>query len=247
MVRQAAPKLFAHLAGPMLAVIILIPSLQIGPVGDDYRVIDTAQPLAFHSLLSDLHLGSQGGPHYRPLEPISLRIDHRIWGDSPWGYHLTDILLHASSSWLTSQLAFAVSGSCLIAGTAGALFALHPIAASTIGQISARNSALVCVFLLLSTWLYLKFRETKSPVALFFSLAAFGLALLSKEQAYLFPGILFLLTMSNFEPTNEISNPRLRKSIFLISTALCIVALLLVLSHKEVVINVQESVANFTI
>jgi hypothetical protein len=236
-VRRAAPKLLAQLAGPILAIIILIPSLQIGPVGDDYRVIETAQPLSFRSLIGDLHFGSQGGPHYRPLEPISLRIDHRIWGESPWGYHVTNILLHASSSWLTSQVAFAVSGSWLVAGTAGALFALHPIAASTMGQISARNSALVCLLLLMSTWLYLKLRANHKLVVLLLSLGAFGMALLSKEQAYLFPGILLLLTVSNSESINDISKHRSRKVIFLISIALFVIALLLVLSRTEIVIN----------
>src|SRR5215475_12724733 len=122
MISGVIPKLLGNVVGPVAAILILLPSLNIGPIGDDYRLIDTAQPFSFHSIIRDLHLGSRGGPHYRPLEPISLRLDHLIWGESPWGYHLTNILLHASSSWLTSQVAFAVSGSWLVAGTAGALF-----------------------------------------------------------------------------------------------------------------------------
>jgi hypothetical protein len=239
MVRRAAPKLLAQFAGPLLAIIILIPSLQIGPVGDDYRVIETAQPLSPTAIIRDLHVGSRGGPHYRPLEPISLRIDHLIWNESPWGYHLTNILLHASSAWLTSRLAFVVFGSSLVAGTAGALFALHPIAASAVGQISARNSALVCLFLLMSTWLYLKFRANKKPVILLLSLGAFGMALLSKEQAFLFPAILFLLNMSNSESKNDFSRDRLRKIIFLISISLFVIAFLLVLSRGETVISLN--------
>src|SRR6266705_5426533 len=57
MLRRAAPKLLEHFAGPILALIILMPSLQIGPVGDDYRVIDTAHSLSVSNIVKDLHFG----------------------------------------------------------------------------------------------------------------------------------------------------------------------------------------------
>src|SRR5215475_8123501 len=146
MVRRAAPKLLAHFAGPLLAIIILIPSLQIGPVGDDYRVIETAQPLSVYSIIRDLYRGTLAGNLYRPLEPIALRIDYFVWKGSPWGFHFTNILLHATSAWLVSRIALLLSGSWMVATIAGVLFALHPIAAAVAGHISARNAGLVCLF-----------------------------------------------------------------------------------------------------
>jgi hypothetical protein len=238
MARRAAPRLFAHFAGPLLAIVMLIPSLQIGPVGDDYRVIETAQPLSFHAIVRDLHRGTRAGDLYRPLEPISLRIDNVIWKGSPWGFHFTNIVLHATSAWLVSRIALLLSGSWQIAVVAGVLFALHPITAATAGQISARNAGLVCLFLLLSTWLYLKFERTNKRFLLLLSLGAFGMALLSKEQAYLFPLFLLPLAINTPDRGTSAGETNLRRTLFLMGTLFC-VAVLLIMVGTEISIPVS--------
>ncbi len=238
MVRRAAPKLLAHFAGPLLAIIILIPSLQIAPVGDDYRVIETAQPLSFHAIVRDLHRGTRGGDLYRPLEAISLRIDYFIWKGSPWGFHFTNIMLHASSAWLTSRIALLLSGSWQIAAVAGVLFALHPITGAIAGQISARNAGLVCLFLLFSAWLYLKFETTNKRFLLLLSIGAFGMALLSKEQAYLFPFILLPLAINDADPPPNSGKNNLGATV-LILAALFGIALLLIIRGSEISIPIS--------
>ena len=32
--------------------------------------------------------------YYRPLTSLTFLIDHRIWGVAPFGYHVTNLLLH---------------------------------------------------------------------------------------------------------------------------------------------------------
>ena len=240
MIRRAVPKLLEHFAGPVLAIIVLIPSLQIGLVGDDYRVIDTAHPLSVISILKDLHLGTRGGNLYRPLEPISLRIDYFLWQGSPWGFHFTNILLHASSAWLVSRIALLLSGSWHLAAVAGVLFSLHPTTGAVAGHISARNAGLVCLFLLLSTWLYLKFERTDKRFLLLLSVGAFGMALLSKEQAYLFPAFLLVLAIepSHLAPDRQTNNLR---RIILMSTVLLMTSLLLIINGSEITIPFPAS------
>ncbi|MCI0565060.1 MAG: glycosyltransferase family 39 protein, partial [Nitrososphaera sp.] len=221
-----------HFSGPLLAVWILIPSLQAGLVADDYRVISAAgglkphttigdlshdsssephsqpaQPLSdrvehflrkvVNSITYDLRHGAHSGPHYRPVEPLSFRVESFIWKGSLWGYHLTNILAHALSAWLVSRIAFSLFGSWQVAAIAGSLFALHPIAASAIAVITGRNAGFVCLFLLFSTWFLLRFQATNNRFFLVLSIGTFGIALLTKEQAWVFPVFLLALLLSH--------------------------------------------------
>jgi hypothetical protein len=144
--------------------------------------------------------------------------------------------MHASSTWLTSRIAFALSGSWAVGAIAGILFAVNPLTAPVAGQVSARNTGLLCLFLLLCTWLYLKYQMSHHRSFLLLSIAAFLMALLSKEQAYMFPGILFILAMTTSDQTSSVPpKNRSRKLIFL-SFILLIIALCLFLSRYKIVI-----------
>lgn len=42
-------------------------------------------------MFSTFHLG-----HYQPLSWLTLALDYLIWGMNPFGYHLTNLVLHAA-------------------------------------------------------------------------------------------------------------------------------------------------------
>src|SRR5262245_58471669 len=44
-------------------------------------------------MFTHFHLG-----HYQPLAWVTLGLDFVIWGMNPFGYHLTNVILHAASS-----------------------------------------------------------------------------------------------------------------------------------------------------
>src|SRR5262245_17571435 len=46
--------------------------------------------------------------HYQPLSWLSLGIDYSIWGMNPFGYHLTNLLLHAATTVLCFYLVLAI-------------------------------------------------------------------------------------------------------------------------------------------
>lgn len=131
-------------------------------------------------------------PYYRPLFYASLALDHFFWKDNPFGYHLTNIVLHAAVSILVYLLAKRMTKSRAAAFVAGLLFAVHPVHAEAVAWVSARNELLSAFFMLLSYLTFVLFLEKRKNTVLFASLLTFFMALLSKEMAITLPLLVFL-------------------------------------------------------
>lgn len=131
-------------------------------------------------------------PYYRPLFFISFALDYFFWKENPFGYHLTNIILHAAISLHVYLLARRITESRAAAFTAGLLFAVHPIHAEATAWISARNELLSALFMLFSYLTFILFLEKGKKTILFISLLSFFMALLSKEMAITLPLLVFL-------------------------------------------------------
>ena len=116
--------------------------------------------------------------YYRPVAFVSHALDWTLWGAEPFGFHLTNVLLHTGSTLLVWAL-----GRRLLGGAApvvaALLFALHPASHEAVYWIAARFDLLATFFTLLALWC-LSGRTMGSRIA---GWAAFGVALLSKESA----------------------------------------------------------------
>ena len=148
----------------------------------------------------------------RPLTVLSLLIDHRFWNLSPFGYHLTNIILHAANSTIIFFLALmllkprqgpaVVPLGCLAAaGFAALVFAFHPIQAEVVNIASFRADLLATFLYLLSLAALIKAVRRDSPGSLFYygaSFVFFVLGLFSKETVITL-ALVFSLYMIIFE------------------------------------------------
>jgi tetratricopeptide (TPR) repeat protein len=125
--------------------------------------------------------------HDRPLADASARLDARLWGPNPAGYHLTNVLLHGINTLLVFLLAARVMGNHPATVLAGLLFALHPVNTEAVSWISARPELLLTLFFISCFLCFIYYLETGRPWAL----AAGGLFLLlsalSGRVALMFP------------------------------------------------------------
>jgi tetratricopeptide (TPR) repeat protein len=132
---------------------------------------------------------------YHPLTLISLAIDYHFWETDPYGFHLTNLIIHLVNTLLVFVLFRRVKASILVAGLVALLFGMHPMHVESVAWISARKDVLYTFFFLISILTYL--RSTASPglrqiLWLTASLAACCLSLLSKNIAFTLPFVLFL-------------------------------------------------------
>jgi tetratricopeptide (TPR) repeat protein len=128
---------------------------------------------------------------YYPLLHSAFWIEHRVWGDAVLGYHLTNVILHATSACLVA--AFVRRLSLPGAWLAGVIFALHPVCVEAVAWISEQKSTLSGVFCLGAAILYLRFDQTQRRRDYFWALGLFVLAFLSKTVTATLPAALLVV------------------------------------------------------
>jgi protein O-mannosyl-transferase len=97
---------------------------------------------------------------YYPLLYTSYWLQQRLWGDSPSGYHLVNLLLHIGCVVLVLKILrfLRIPGAEL----AAIIFALHPVNVETVAWIAERKNTLSGIFALAATLSYLKFDESRN-------------------------------------------------------------------------------------
>ena len=128
---------------------------------------------------------------YYPLLHSAFWIQHRLWGDHPFGYHLVTVLLHAGSAVLFALVLqrLAVPGAWL----AALLFALHPVHVESVAWITEQKNTVSLVFYLAAVLVYLRFDETRQPRTYVAALALFALSLLCKTVTATLPAALLVV------------------------------------------------------
>jgi len=133
------------------------------------------------------------GTFYRPLFLLWFRLQYRVFGLHPWGWHLCTVLCHVAVTLLVFYTAARLLEDRLAAVFAALIFGLHPVHADAVAWISGVTEPLFAVFLLASYLCYLKKRDDAAQARAYLaaSLGLYVLASLSKETAVILPFIIF--------------------------------------------------------
>jgi protein O-mannosyl-transferase len=152
--------------------------------------------------------------HYQPLSWMSLALDYTLWGERPFGYHLTNLILHLGSALLVFAIGLELLGTrtaplphkegvgggsrSLAALLAALLFAVHPLRVESVAWVTERRDVLSSFFLLFSVLCYLYAHGSGARRYRFWigcSWAVFLLSLLSRAMGMTLPVLLLLLDL----------------------------------------------------
>ena len=174
----------------MLVVVVFIcyaNSLGNDFVFDDVFLVPTYSRVRNLSQLVQTLLDS-----YRPVRNISYAIDFLLWGLRPFGFHLTNVLIHAANAVMLFLLIRRFSEKLSTAAVAALIFAVHPIQTDSVSYVSGRRDVLFTLFYLAAFHAYLSYRAKESRTWFVLFLCFWGLSLMSKEMAVSLPLVIFL-------------------------------------------------------
>jgi len=101
------------------------------------------------------HSGSHRS--YRPLCVLTFRLNYALGGHDPFGYHLGNIILHATVTITYVYTMYRATGDGFVATLAGFLFAAHPIHTEAVTGVVGRADLMSALFFLLSFLSYLQY------------------------------------------------------------------------------------------
>lgn len=149
---------FAYGIVVAVAAIVYLNALQTPFVYDDHRtVVENFSIRDFRDWRAVLL--------YQPLRPvlnISYAIDYAIWGENPFGFHLTNVLLHILNVLLLFRIGVASESDHdrgqpggmgqvrpeIVGFTAALIFAAHPMMTSAVTYVTGRSEVLCTTFFL---------------------------------------------------------------------------------------------------
>lgn len=127
---------------------------------------------------------------FRPMHTLLSVFDYEVWGLNPFGFHLSNTLVHLFNTVFLFFLAVKLTSERAASFAAAAVFAVHPVHTESVTFISARVDLLAAAFMMPSFYFYLKAGKNILSWRYLVSLGLFWLALLSKEMAVMLPVLL---------------------------------------------------------
>ncbi|MFK7905832.1 MAG: tetratricopeptide repeat protein [Chitinophagales bacterium] len=212
------------------AFIALLPSLSNELTSWDDNIYVTENPMIYGFGIQNLKamFTQPIGGNYHPITMLSLAVNYQFSGIEPFGYHLTNLLLHLLNVGLVFYFVWLLSkGKKWVAFAAAILFGVHPMHVESVAWLAERKDVLYTFFFLLGLISYLRFRVKKESRLYAFTFLWFFLSILSKPAAVIFPVVLILLDYWRFEQSKSKSKRWDWKKIILPKIPFFIVSLLM--------------------
>ncbi len=177
--------------GLLIAFISYWPALHYGFVYDDTQQIVqnpaikswSNVPKYFTSHVWASVFPGLSGNYYRPFFSLWLRLNYVLFGVSPWGWHLTSLLLHLGVVWIFFLLVRRWSNDPLVAGWGALLFAAHPIHIEAVAWVSGVPEPLFTLAGLGAIYSYIRYRDEQRQTLQLIAVTLYGVSLFTKETA----------------------------------------------------------------
>jgi len=137
--------------------------------------------------------------NWHPVTVLSYMLDCQIFGLNPWGYHLTNVLLHAFNVALVFVWLQWLTGATWRSAAVAALFGWHPVHVESVAWVAERKDVLSAGFGLLALIAYGRYARSqignRKPEITSYWLAFLFLALglMSKPMLVTWPFVMLLL------------------------------------------------------
>jgi tetratricopeptide (TPR) repeat protein len=179
-------KLFAALL-VLCALIAYIPAISAGFIWDDDLLLTANPQMQSAHGLKEIWLG-KNSCDYTPLTLTTFWLEKTLWDDTPTGYHVVNILLHA----LAAVLLWRILSTLRIPGSwlAALLFAIHPVNVASVAWIAEGKNTLSTALFFASIVAFLASHKRDSTRLYLSSIALFSLAGLSKGTVVTMPIVL---------------------------------------------------------
>lgn len=171
-------------------VVAYFPALSGGLLWDDPAHVTRPE---LRSLLGLGRIWFEPGAtqQYYPFLHTAFWVEHRLWGDATLGYHLINVLLHATAAGLLFQLLRRLAVPA--AGLAAAVFGLHPVCVESVAWISEQKNTLSTVLYLAAALVYLRFDEQGRWSRYAVATGLFVAAILTKSVTATLPAALLVV------------------------------------------------------
>jgi tetratricopeptide (TPR) repeat protein len=148
-------------------------------------------------------LTTSGSNMWYPLTWFSFMLDRQIYGMEPWGFHLTNLLLHAAASVILFLTLRRMTGKTWASAFVAALFAVHPLQVEAVAWVGERKSPLSGLFFVSSIAAYVAYARRPSFMRYLAVAGLFALGLLAKPTIVTLP---FLLLLLDYWPLGRAGN-----------------------------------------
>jgi len=131
--------------------------------------------------------------NWAPLTTLSYQTDATLFGTQPWGFHLTNVFIHALSVAILYVAVCRMTGCPGRSAAAAFIYGMHPLRVESVAWISERKDVLSVLFLMVALLAYERYCRAPTYVRYAQVLLAVLTSLLCKATLVTFPALLILI------------------------------------------------------